>query len=243
MATAGVQQDSTVRMATGKHSLVSDLLKASQSQFQQRKHIGFVKKLEVLVPVPTHNKNHDAAGSNAVHLGRETINALANHDYVAVSYPWQPSPHESDICSRRYTVGGDASHEPEVSDLRDCVPDRVLNFMRLFGLRHVWIDRHCIRQNTECNGDGCRHRTCRDKKAAVQTMDYVYSLSKYSVAVLGRRIVSEDELELLALILSGQLVGETRGKRLLSAIDLLHEITSDTWWQRAWTSKRTTGRA
>jgi hypothetical protein len=69
-------------------------------------------------------------------------------------------------------------------------------------------------------------------------MDLVYSLSKHPVALLGRPIEWEHELDLLNRILTAKLVDElniTKHDEILQALSLLSRITKDRWWTRAWT--------
>lgn len=70
-------------------------------------------------------------------------------------------------------------------------------------------------------------------------MDQVYQRSRYPVALLGRPIRTLHELTLLYGVLTGEYVewDATTGSRqqALESLRLLYEITSDLWWQRAWT--------
>jgi hypothetical protein len=75
-------------------------------------------------------------------------------------------------------------------------------------------------------------------------MDLVYQLSEHPVALLGRPLQIESELDLLTDILSGNLVDRDHNFRLSRATTvrkarktlwLLREITRDIWWGRAWT--------
>ncbi len=74
-------------------------------------------------------------------------------------------------------------------------------------------------------------------------MDLVYQRSEHPVALLGRPLWTRAELQLLARILSGDLVDNTKFRlsaatniyEATEALLLLYEITRDKWWGRAWT--------
>ncbi|KAM3449436.1 hypothetical protein MY3296_006901 [Beauveria thailandica] len=131
-----------------------------------------------------------------------------------------------------------------VLGVRNCVLDRILSYMRHANVQFLWIDAHCIRQDT-CGGAPCAtHNRCTQKRNALQAMDLVYQLSKHPVALLARPLQMASELELLTRILSGKLVDGDRNFQLSrattlrearEALCLLREITEDTWWGRAWT--------
>lgn len=177
-------------------------------------------------------------------LRRRSINAFRERKrrYVALSYTWTPSKDE-DPASGQYLVQNWDNKNLQLSSVRKCVLDRVLGYMRHTKIRFLWIDAHCIRQDT-CGVDDCAlHSRCIEKRDAIQAMDLVYQLSEHPVALLGRPLRTESELRLLTRILSGDLVDGDREFRLVTAtalvareaLVLLSEITQDSWWCRAWT--------
>ncbi|KAK2051099.1 hypothetical protein LY76DRAFT_621354 [Colletotrichum caudatum] len=163
--------------------------------------------------------------------------------YVALSYTWNPSEYEDGEPGQYPVENWDDECLP-FSKVRKCVLDRVLRYMRHTGVRFLWIDAHCIRQDT-CGFDGCaRHSRCVEKRDAIQAMDLVYQLSKHPVALLGRPLRTRSELDLLTRILSGDLLVSDRQAELRAAVHadvamdallLLSKITQDSWWCRAWT--------
>ncbi|KAH7187653.1 hypothetical protein BKA60DRAFT_602304 [Fusarium oxysporum] len=179
----------------------------------------------------------DENSSEEPRLIRDKINAFRTQDYVALSYTWDISDQENPE-NGKYQVPDRDNLQFSPSPVRDCVFDRMFLFMRAKGLRMLWIDRHCVEQRT-CNRKGvCRHKRCNEKKRAIETMDLVYSLSKHPVALLGKPIEWEHELDLLFKILSRKLVKELRHTshdEILQALSLLSRITKDRWWTRAWT--------
>ncbi|KAL7759185.1 hypothetical protein ACKLNR_011612 [Fusarium oxysporum f. sp. zingiberi] len=86
---------------------------------------------------------------------------------------------------------------------------------------------------------------CESKEIGMQAMDRVYSLSEHTAALLSRNINTSEQLQLLTDILSGSFVtrcgdkylpsSPAHWKRALDAFQLLHYITSDTWFSRGWT--------
>lgn len=212
-------------------SVISQLVDIGRENNQQDhvKFRSFISRLQCLQPKGTQ-------------LHRKTINAFDERRYVALSYTWTRSKYE-DKKTGRHAVEHWDDHSFGPSMVRECVLNRVLNYMRHVGVRFLWIDAHCIRQDT-CGVDGCdRHRRCIEKRDAVQAMDLVYQRSAHPVALLGRPLKTESELHLLADILdgsltdreSGQLLGATSALKARAALSLLWEITQDDWWWRAWT--------
>ncbi|KAL7912606.1 hypothetical protein GGI35DRAFT_440691 [Trichoderma velutinum] len=173
-------------------------------------------------------------------LRRTSINAFREQRYVALSYTWEPSEYE-DPYNGRYSVEGWDDNRLEASAVRNCVLDRALSYMHHAKVQFLWIDAHCIHQDTCDDIAACTsHYACTQKRDALQAMDLVYQLSKHPVALLGRPIQSESELNLLANILSGKLVDgngnlATTIHKAKKALLLLREITRDIWWRRAWT--------
>lgn len=219
---------------THHESIVSLLLKIQKGQELQEKNLKFIKHLECLKP----NK------SRSTSLGRGWINGFKENNYLALSYTWKPSDYE-DKTSGRYWIQSRDQHNFYPSTVRNCVFDRVLNYMETFHVKFLWIDRHSIKQ-PRCKNPTCKHKICHQKRKAVQTMDLVYKLSKHPVALLGRPIRSSRKLDLLARLLKGGFVeADDSEAYLLSTrtsladtddlLELLCKITDDLWWKRAWT--------
>ncbi|KAF5681222.1 hypothetical protein FHETE_11 [Fusarium heterosporum] len=221
----------TLRTIAENHgkSIASLLEEIGRNQWSQRKCLKFIKKLECLTVV--RNSNHGPR------LMRHNINAFKKPEYVALSYTWDNSDHE-DPTHGKYMVQNRDKLQYFESPVRDCVFDRVFSFMHAKDLKRLWIDRHCVKQRTCRRKDACPHKRCNEKKSAVETMDLVYSLSKHSVALLGKPIEWEYELELLAKVLKGTFMKEpdrVNHNDILQALSLLSRITTDRWWTRAWT--------
>ncbi|RYP78471.1 hypothetical protein DL770_006884 [Monosporascus sp. CRB-9-2] len=224
--------------------IVARLLDIQESKEPRQKFLRYIKHLECLHPDETHERKPAGTSTRRIPLLRHWINAFHEKNYLALSYTWQPSEFE-DGSKGRYEVQTRDKRDFYPPPVRNCVFDRIFAYMQHCGLKFLWIDRHSVKQRAcKVTGD---HKKCKDKRAALQTMDLVYRLSRQSVALLGRPISSVDELDRLARILEGKLVDksrETGWSQLLTATDrseahralmLLNAITSDRWWTRVWT--------
>ncbi|KAI1157196.1 heterokaryon incompatibility protein-domain-containing protein [Nemania diffusa] len=146
-------------------------------------------------------------------------------EYVAVSYTWEFSEEEEEQESCQsfggYFIESRKTREPaQPSNVRDVVWERVLHYAEHVKFDTVWIDRECVDQENT-----------KEKEAAIQNMHLVYSLSRKPIALLTHVIQTAAELDLIVSLLLGDLKDEEGG----AALDLLDKITSDLWWQRAWT--------
>ncbi|KAK8002329.1 PAB-dependent poly(A)-specific ribonuclease subunit PAN3 [Apiospora arundinis] len=218
-----------------RSSIISQLVDIGSERNQQRhsKFRPYISRLQCLRP-------------KGIQLLRTCNDAFRNREYVALSYTWKPSEYEDRESGQYWIEVWDGNHL-EPSAVRNCVFNRILDYMRYADVQLLWIDAHCIPQD-ECEGAACTHHArCTQKRDALQAMDLVYQLSNHPVALLGRPMWSKSELQLLARMISGELVDESNngaGSRLSnnttigearSALLLLHEITQDVWWRRAWT--------
>ncbi|KAL8335578.1 hypothetical protein RB598_009661 [Gaeumannomyces tritici] len=232
-----------------KASIISQLVDigAEDNQEKHKKFRTFVKKLCCF--------RRPENASEATTLRRTSINAFRTPKYVALSYTWDPSKGESHENKRFHIQDRHSPSSFTPSPVRDCVFDRALGYMRHQKVDLLWIDRHSIRQDAcpgEPDGAPCSpsHTVCAQKRGALQAMDLVYQLSEHPVALLGRPMKDELELRLLHRVLSGDLIDGQEGgsgpsPRLSwgaasipdarAALSLLHEITRDDWWTRAWT--------
>lgn len=175
-------------------------------------------------------------------LRRHWINAFKERHFIALSYTWEASEDE-DKTRQRYRIQARDKKGYFPSGVRDCVFERIFKFMHVHDVPYLWIDRHCVAQQS-CKKP-CKHKRCVTKRNAIHAMDLVYQRSLYPVALLGRPITSTRDISMLARILSGELASRyASGIRSLKkpslnearqALALLDLITSDYWWTRAWT--------
>lgn len=156
-----------------------------------------------------------------------------DEDCAIASWSWKRSKHEDSSVGR--CLIEDDKGESRRSKVRDSVWRRAAAFMRYTGVQYLWIDRECIAQDNS-----------EEQKTAMGEMDLLYQRGKPPFGMLTRPLKKETELHLLAQILQGKLACQSRHKREFplkkgiaiasarEAIQLLDEITSDTWWTRAW---------
>jgi hypothetical protein len=162
-------------------------------------------------------------------LGRTYLDPVNDpeqgREYVAVSYTWDLSEEErrEESCQSfgGYLIESRKTGEPaQPSNVRDVVWERVLNYAHQRKCDVVWIDRECVDQENP-----------KEKEIAIQNMHLVYSLSRHPIALLTHVIETTEEVDLLASLLTGDIRAEEKP----TLLDLLNVITSDLWWQRAWT--------
>jgi hypothetical protein len=243
------QTDERVRMGDDIHdpfgdirarfagsSIRSQLVNIQAANVPQQKSLEFLEKLNCLYFKDPGLINVDENGKISMQplLKLLTINAFTLRKYIALSYTWRPSPEEINIPVGGYWVEDIQTGKIESSSVRDNVFSRMRRYMDYFGVKYLWIDKHCIQQE---EGE--------EKEIGMQAMDRVYSLSYHPVALLSRTIETTDQLQLLDEILSGSFVVRRGSKYWLSspanweracyALRLLDYITSDTWFTRGWT--------
>ncbi|KAK3370804.1 hypothetical protein B0T24DRAFT_627072 [Lasiosphaeria ovina] len=237
----GRQSLSEIARARGKSivSLLADI--AGTPGAIQPRLLRFLRNLECL-------RLPDCPGGHgSTRVDRHQIDALQpGHDYVALSYTWVASAHESTTAGL-YSVQTRDGTRWEPSEVRNLVLDRIFNYMRAAGVDLLWIDQHSIVQgDPDCTDPdpACGDDDCIENRKAMQVMDLVYKRSSHPVGLLGRPITSAYELRLLANILQGELTS-VRGdqirlshhkssKHTWHALELLSRITADKWWQSGW---------
>lgn len=205
----------------------------------------FIQNLECF-----HFETPGGKRTSSIRLTRHRVDATKEMDYVALSYTWNPSQYEngkrSNYLVQRRSPPFEDQRRYKPSRVRLVVFERIKKYMEHQKVNLLWIDQHSLPQPT-CEEDNCTREPCIQKRKGIQSMDRVYSLSNFPVALLGRPIQPARELFLLHAILKGSLILEDLGHplRLLQvpnrredvfgALRLAYEITSDLWWQRAWT--------
>ena len=157
--------------------------------------------------------------------------------YVAVSYTSQPSEHESNAGGGHLIMDPRHSNAAAPTKVRGCVLSRANKYAEHKGVGLIWIDNECInRDNAE------------EHEMAMQSMDLIYSFSKYPVGLLTKPIRSQKSLDLLEKLLNSDFVEmsddrdtyvlkpepELSVEVALEVVDLLDYITLDKWWSRAW---------
>lgn len=211
-------------------SIVSELLDLQANGKFGEQSLDWVDKLEII--------SHSASrgGEDAVNypgrkrLWREfinTTNGIGKAKFVAVSYPCQPGSNDSNTHDA-YLVQQRDDITFAKSDVRDQVFDRVIAYVNYLvkegsQIRGFWIDKECINQKNP-----------EEQQRAIQSMEHVYRRSAFPLALLSKRIKSEDDLRTLIYILTKKpLTMEL--EQITKTLDLLDHVTSDPWWNRGWT--------
>ncbi|KAF5251164.1 hypothetical protein FANTH_3708 [Fusarium anthophilum] len=248
------QSMATKRVLRGSHTpneepnIISSLLEIQKCRIPQQKMIWIVENLECLGRRQSRKRKitqDEDEKPETPYWFRKTVNGFTDSDFVALSYTWDASEHETQNSSKQ-------GHKIETRDgqgawrssVRNSVLERITKYMLCHDVPLLWIDRHSIPQK-KCKQSACTHTECRQKRHALDAMDRVYSLSDHPVALLGRPIQDEDEMRTLSSILKGALVKYHEGGFALSKgaeysqahkmLRLIYEITRDKWWTRAWT--------
>jgi hypothetical protein len=162
--------------------------------------------------------------------------------YVAVSWKWSTN-RKATPCSvpwrpmYNYMIKRPDA-EPHKSEFPDEYLERVIMFAQRRGITKLWIDKECIYQR---KGDDLLYPNDHDN--GVQIMDIVYGDSAASVGLLSTPLISQDDLDTLAKLLSRKLFQEennTHSPKLVRNVDLpkvyllLLRIFSDARWSRGW---------
>ena len=212
-------QDIQNRKPTG---LVPQLLKI------QRHRIRSEKSLELAFLCRLDSRSRGAKCSRPRVLRRIQGRSFQKH-YIAVSYPWGFSS-KNPVGGYKIELEGTNRWIPNA--VHDAVLDRVMNYAVCHGIDLIWIDQECINQND-----------FDEKETAMQSMDLVYRSSHYPLGLLSVPIESQQQLDLFLSLLRGQFVKkEVLGRqelcigadKALEVVMLLHWISSDPWWSRAW---------
>ncbi|MCJ1426498.1 hypothetical protein MMC29_004401 [Sticta canariensis] len=154
---------------------------------------------------------------------------LFSGSYIALSYTWDASEDE-DATLGAYSVKVRPSARPVVSKVRNVILDRAIAYMKYVQCKNLWIDRECIRQDQS-----------PEQELAIQSMDLVYSRSRFSMALLSVRINNSRELYLLTRLLRGEFTAYSSiqdapcSNEVEELLMLLNRIVSNRWWSRTWT--------
>ncbi|EWZ33551.1 hypothetical protein BFJ63_vAg13190 [Fusarium oxysporum f. sp. narcissi] len=244
----------TKRVLRGSHtpedgpSIISSLLQIQKCRIPQQKMIWIVENLECLGRRQSKKRkltDDEDEKPETPYWFRETVNGFTDNNFIALSYTWDASEHETQNPRKEgHKIETRDGQEAWRSSVRNSVLERITKYMQCHDVPLLWIDRHSIPQK-KCKQSSCTHTECRQKRHALDAMDRVYSLSDHPVALLGRPIQDEDEMRTLSSILKGALVKYHEGGFALSKgaeynqarkmLCLIYEITRDKWWTRAWT--------
>ncbi len=219
--------------------LVPQLLKIQKHRIIEAKWLEWARDPQCLCRVwenPSRKRRRGDDGTRTTNVSNTFRREYrSGRNYVAVSYTSQPSENESSAV-RGYSIVNPAHDSFAArSRVRDCVLDRVTKYAEHHGVDLIWIDDECINRD-----DADEH------EMAIQSMDLVYSFSKYPVGLLTKPIESHKFLSLLQRLLSSGFVEtfghwDATGLKLgisaalaLEVVEMLDYITTDKWWTRAW---------
>jgi hypothetical protein len=222
-------------------SLIAQLFEIQKHLITQEKSLEWVKSLTCLSRVHFSSNRYHAAVENKYNrqmkiLRRRRVSSYESQSgYVAVSYCWEPSRFE-DKHVGGYQIKSIDGRLSFASTVRDIVLDRVLKYVDYYELPGFWIDQECINQSDE-----------HEKETAMQSMDLVYRLSEHPLALISAPIQTQVRLNLLLALLRGDLVVIQTAQQgpifkhyvpmrtARELLTLIHHLTSDSWWERAWT--------
>ncbi|PTD06517.1 hypothetical protein FCULG_00005347 [Fusarium culmorum] len=213
------------------NDIVSALIEIQECRVPQQKMRWIVENLECLGRRQSRKRKLDVDESEkpeTPYWFRKEVNGYTDSDFVALSYTWDASEYETQNPKPEgHLIETRNREEAWESPVRNSVLERVTRYMQCHDVPLLWIDRHSIPQK-KCKKTPCVHGECKQKRHALDAMDWV-----------------EDEIATLSAILRGALVKYQDGKPALAKdteysqakkmLDLLHEITKDKWWRRAWT--------
>lgn len=225
------------------HDLVTQLLHIQDTYLLHNlKSLTWITNLACLT---THNplarkRKHDAPSPASTHtLTRTTVNGRTGA-YIAISYPWSPSPLPTTTDSPRTGTwriqASTASRAHSPSAVRDAVLARASRCAAALACANVWIDRECVPQAAG-----------PENEAALHTMDLVYQFSDWPVALLFEPVASERALRVFERVMGRALLQARRGgagdalregiapAEAAEALAVLRGVTRDPWWERAWT--------
>ena len=164
---------------------------------------------------------------------RLIYNRDLNRNFVAISWTWKPSAYENPVWGK-YSLISPKSRGGKRLNVRNVVFDRIVKYLEFANIWVFWIDRICIDQNNDAK-----------KARAMNSMDLVYRNATKALGLLTTPIRTKKGLRLIELLLSGQLCREQKGSGcvfqanidyydVISLIQILHDLTNDPWWTRAW---------
>lgn len=165
----------------------------------------------------------------------QTSTYQSKKNYVAISYPWRPCELYEKPDAGGYLIELGESEGQIRNTVRDVVLDRAIAYATHRGVDLIWVDQESINQDD-----------ADEQEKAVQSMDIVYSFSKYPLGLLCVPIESQEHLDLLVGLLREEFTSwsnQTQHPVLKprvhpgtarKVLELLQRITSDQWWSRAW---------
>ena len=221
--------------------LVSELLDIQKHQAVEPKWLEWAKNPLCLSREPQKPNRKRKRGVQNAQLSEEskTFRRIprSGKQYVAVSHTNDAS--ESEQETRAFggyrIIRSTQGNVTAPTKVRDRVFQRAMSYAIRHRVKLIWIDDECINRDDK-----------NEHEMAIQSMDLIYSFSKYPVGLLTKPIKTPEQLDFLrGLLLSDfveysggpdppALVPEMPVETASKIVDLLDYITSDKWWTRAW---------
>ena len=223
------------------NGLVSEVLEIQKHQDVKSKWLEWAKNPLCLCREPLKPNRKRKRGSESVQLLDEskTFRRIPRFgkEYVAVSYTNDASGSEQETRAfGGYRIIDSAQGNVAVpTKVRDRVFQRAMSYANHHRVKFIWIDNECINRDDK-----------KEHEMAMQSMDLIYSFSKYPVGLLTKPIKTAEQLDLLQSLLHSDFVEYSGGpdppvlvpgmsvRKASKIVDLLDYITSDKWWTRAW---------
>ena len=221
--------------------LVSELLKIQRHQVVEPKWLKWAKNPLCLYREPQKLNRKRKRGVESVQLSDESTTfrriPRSGKTYVAVSYTnvASESEQESRVIGGYRIIGSTQGNVAAPTKVRDRVFQRAMSYADYHRAKFIWIDDECINRDDQ-----------DEHEMAMQSMDLIYSFSKYPVGLLTKPIKTPEQLDLLQGLLHSDfveysggpdppvIVPEMSAETASRIVDLLDYITSDKWWTRAW---------
>jgi hypothetical protein len=155
--------------------------------------------------------------------------------YIAVSYTSSGTRGLESESTGAYRLGGAEVTMPGRNKVRDEILARTINYACHKGVQHFWIDGECVPQ-----------WPCPEKDIAINSMDLVYSRSKYPLGLLAVILENQEEVDTLQDLMEGALINWKHNLEYPQLSDassnganspgfqLLRRLCRDRWWSRAW---------
>ncbi|KAK6431493.1 hypothetical protein LTR95_012347, partial [Oleoguttula sp. CCFEE 5521] len=173
--------------------------------------------------------------TNTLEIWKKRPDSPETGKYVAVSYCWDPTPGLESNQAGEYSIKDARGSHFRYSKARDNVLTRTIRYARCKNVSRLWIDGECIPQVES-----------EEKRTALDSMDLVYSRSKYPVGLLATFIETQDEANILQDLLDGEFSNQSNvddypilthprhSKISIAVFNLLERLHGDRWWTRAW---------
>ena len=223
------------------NGFVSELLEIQRHQVVESKWLEWAKNPLCLCREPQRPNRKRKRGVESAQLSDESTTfrriPRSGKTYVAVSYTNEASESEQEtrLIGGYRIIGSAHGNVAAPTKVRDRVFQRAMSYADYHRVNLIWIDNECINRDDQ-----------DEHEMAMQSMDLIYSFSKYPVGLLTKPIKTAEQLDLLQGLLHSdfveyfggpdppRLVIEMSVETASKIVDLLDYVTSDKWWTRAW---------